>query len=73
MSNIKFGDVCHVISRPGGSLREGNQRRKHEVECPGEDFDSKWGRNKAAVENQEEKLFVEELDTKISTRNLVEN
>ena len=25
MTNIKFGDVCHVISRPGGSWREGNQ------------------------------------------------
>ena len=41
MTNIKFGDVCHVISRPGGSLREGNQGGNTKKKCPEEAFESK--------------------------------
>ena len=43
MSNIKFGDVCHVISRPGGSFEGGKSRRKIEVECPEEAFRLEMG------------------------------
>ena len=55
MTNMKFGEVCHVISRPGGSRREGKQWNTRMRSAWRKRFESTWARTKALGEKAKKK------------------